>query len=627
MTEKKCSESAFPADVVSTASQCRHYAMCKIDFLETGLCPAAREHFYVSYYPQGRMDIYAALACGAIPVTQGCVEIADACTLCGICDKQCHFVTELRPMRVAEELKRYVEAAVKETEPQRIPEDSVLEKLRAIVGQQWATNDPAHLIAYSNDPSPVSVETRPRYVVLPSRTDEVAQIVRLCAEEDMEYAVRGNGSSVMGFVLSPGLVIDTARMQRIDFDEKNWCVLVGAGVSSFALQKAAAQRGYRVNTAEPSALYCANIMCSGIFSLFSSSYGTAADNVVDAEFVTPQGEVIRLSDPDAPNTCGFRREERPPPGVCTEAVVRLHQPADNESGIAVPFPTMEPAIEYARTLNRNGIGIGIGVLGTEYLSTFIAPTGDSARRLRKTFADTLGMKYVVMVLGSRYDLDAARQLAPQSFEPELMRTLMLGLPSLIDQPINDLLESMESDAPPYELLARPAMARIVESALDPSARNLASLVDTDLQEFYEALYHRPELTDMLWLNTFRIVSSRMGREGHVVAFIVYVPLDNSKQIVDIHHGFTAVAEKHAVRGDFGFITPLDSGRMAVLEWDMYLDHTNPEQIRHMQGAMMETGGMIESFSQRDGRVMWIRYLFNQGFARPVSFLYNQACGQ
>ena len=44
------------------AAQCRHYAMCKIDFLGTGLCPSGARKHYVSYYPQGRMDIYNALA-------------------------------------------------------------------------------------------------------------------------------------------------------------------------------------------------------------------------------------------------------------------------------------------------------------------------------------------------------------------------------------------------------------------------------------------------------------------------------------------------------------------------------------------------------------------------------------
>ena len=32
-----------------------------------------------------------------IPVTEKCVEIADSCDLCGKCDYQCYFVTEMTP--------------------------------------------------------------------------------------------------------------------------------------------------------------------------------------------------------------------------------------------------------------------------------------------------------------------------------------------------------------------------------------------------------------------------------------------------------------------------------------------------------------------------------------------------
>ena len=59
------------------AAQCRHYAMCKIDYLGTGICPSGLEKHFVSYYPQGRMDIYRGLADGVVPVTEALLDIAD----------------------------------------------------------------------------------------------------------------------------------------------------------------------------------------------------------------------------------------------------------------------------------------------------------------------------------------------------------------------------------------------------------------------------------------------------------------------------------------------------------------------------------------------------------------------
>ena len=95
-------------DILKTAKSCRHYAMCKIDFLDTGLCESGAEKHYVSFYPQGRMDLYAALAESRIPVTEKCIEIAESCDLCGKCDYQCYFVTEMKPSVVMNALKKHI---------------------------------------------------------------------------------------------------------------------------------------------------------------------------------------------------------------------------------------------------------------------------------------------------------------------------------------------------------------------------------------------------------------------------------------------------------------------------------------------------------------------------------------
>jgi hypothetical protein len=40
-------------ETLTTAKNCRHYAMCKIDFLGSGVCASGTEKHYVSFYPQG----------------------------------------------------------------------------------------------------------------------------------------------------------------------------------------------------------------------------------------------------------------------------------------------------------------------------------------------------------------------------------------------------------------------------------------------------------------------------------------------------------------------------------------------------------------------------------------------
>src|SRR5512133_2348255 len=131
-------------DALATAKNCRHYAMCKIDFLGSGVCASGLERHYASFYPVGRMDLYAALVENAVPVTEKCVEIAESCNLCGKCDYQCYFLNEMRPTKVMEALKAHVERFIKEggkIAPQQ--EDNILTELKKIVGENWATSDKA----------------------------------------------------------------------------------------------------------------------------------------------------------------------------------------------------------------------------------------------------------------------------------------------------------------------------------------------------------------------------------------------------------------------------------------------------------------------------------------------------
>ena len=611
------------SDAQKMASQCRHYAMCKIDFLETGICPSAENGNYVGYYPQGRMDLYKAIAANAVPVTPRLLDIADTCTLCGNCDKQCYFVTGLRPMIVMRALKKYVAEYKAAPKPlDRIPSNPVLNEFRNALGEKWATNDPAILVGYADDPCPLAAPMLPKYVVVPKTREDVQAVVRICAAHKLSYAIRGNGSSVMGFVMSPGVVIDTNRMNDIEFDEAKWSVTVGPGVAAFNLQHEAKKLGYRVNVAEPSAMVAANIMCSGIFSLFSASYGISADNFITAEFVGHDGEIFSLSDKTAPNLFCYQKEETALPGICTSVSVKLHPLLPDEEGIFVPFPDFEKAARFARELSQRRIGIGIGVLGGEYVSVFMSPTNDLAFKVKQNITEKLGIKYLVLVIGDQYAIQAIRSMGVTVIDNKLFRMLMLAFPRLADNALMDMVVDMAGNKRPYEFLGNAEMQPLIEAALSPSPQVLASAVDADLREFFTKLYERPEMTDLVWLNMFRILSSRMGRDRHALAIILYVPMNDIPLIEEIIHGFNAIGAMNGIRGDYGFMTPLDEGKRAVFEYDYYIDHTSEEDRAKVFKAISEIAGMIEVISAKVPGVKWIKYTLYQGFCRSEQLLYT-----
>jgi len=610
-------------DAQATAAQCRHYAMCKIDYLATGLCPSGPEKHFVTYYPQGRMDLYRGLAEGRIPVTEALLASADTCTMCGACDAQCHFVTGMRPTSVMGALKGYVEEFRRERgEAVRPVEDAALRKLRKIVGRDWASNDPAVLWTYADDPFPLAGPQPPRYVVLPGTTEEVAAVVRLANALNLPFAIRGNGGSVFGFVFTTGIVLDMNRMRRIEFDLENWSAAVEPGVTSFELQQEACRRGLRINAAEPAATVCGNLVCTGTFSTWSNVYGTAADNFVDMEFVGRDGRVFRLNDKRSPNHFAFAHRVEPSPGICTTAFVKLHPMTEDEEGLLVPFEALDEAVRFARELGQRRIGLAVAVLGAHYIAAFLSPDETLARKLKAALPEALGVNYMVFMIGDKYARDAVRKMSPSVIDAGLLRLLMLGLPRLLEPRWLDLAREYEGRGRPYELLCRPEMRPLIEAALQPSPETIAAAVPEGLRRLYRDLYARPEVTDMVWLNMNRIVSARMSRHKHMFAFLVYVPPDKPAVVREILDGFAQVANAHGIEHDFGFLTPMDSGKRAILEYDYYIDHTAPAEREKIARAMPELDPWLDRLAARVPGVLSLKYVFSQGCSRKENFLYR-----
>jgi hypothetical protein len=113
----------------------------------------------------------------------------------------------------------------------------------------------------------------------------------------------------------------------------------------------------------------------------------------------------------------------------------------------------------------------------------------------------------------------------------------------------------------------------------------------------------------------------MGRRKHVVALIVYVRLDRIDLIEDINIQLARIADSHGITHDYGFLTPLDMGKRAVMEYDYYMDHTDPAQVERMQRAFVAADEMLEGCRRNNKGVRWILKVFGQGLARKENLLY------
>ncbi|MHA1300162.1 MAG: FAD-binding oxidoreductase [Candidatus Helarchaeota archaeon] len=139
---------------------------------------------------------------------------------------------------------------------------------------------------------------RPEAVVLPSTTEEVQKIVKLCKKYGLKFKASSTGLGPWNCVSQEGVIfVDLRRMNKIiKIDTKNMYAVVESYVSGGQLQAEAMKVG--LNCHMPgcgpmgSPLASATSMCGPGFT--SASTGFSDRNVLGVEWVLPTGEILRL---------------------------------------------------------------------------------------------------------------------------------------------------------------------------------------------------------------------------------------------------------------------------------------------------------------------------------------------
>jgi glycolate oxidase len=100
--------------------------------------------------------------------------------------------------------------------------DRLAQTFREIVGDDGVISSPDELRVYECDALTTHHRAMPDLVVLPGGTDQVAAVVRRCANEDVPIVPRGAGTGLSAGDPQGGVLIVLTRMDRIlDIDVAN----------------------------------------------------------------------------------------------------------------------------------------------------------------------------------------------------------------------------------------------------------------------------------------------------------------------------------------------------------------------------------------------------------------------
>jgi glycolate oxidase len=225
---------------------------------------------------------------------------------------------------------------------------ALAERFAQILSTDCVITDPVRLRTYECDGLTYHKAT-PGLVVLPDNAEQIAAIVRACADAGVPYVARGSGTGLSGGALprTDGVLIVTSKMRRIvEIDVDNQRAVVEPGVINLDVSKAARPSGYYY-APDPSSQQICSIggnVAENSGGAHCLKYGFTVNHVLGLEIVTPDGEIVQIDagDPGYDLLGAFIGSEGTL-GIATKVTVRLTRLPETVQTLLAAFESIEAA--------------------------------------------------------------------------------------------------------------------------------------------------------------------------------------------------------------------------------------------------------------------------------------------
>jgi glycolate oxidase len=229
--------------------------------------------------------------------------------------------------------------------------DRIVARLQSVLPPSAVIHDEAETRAYECD-ALTAYRCPPLCAVLPSSTEEVAAVLRICHEEGVPVVPRGSGTSLAGGALptADSVILGVARMNEVlEVDYDNRLIRVQTGRTNLSVTGAVEEDGFFYAPDPSSQLACAiagNIaMNSG--GAHCLKYGVTTNNLMGVRMVLMDGTILDIGgghmDAGGLDLLGVICGSEGQLGVVTEATLRILPKPEGARPVLMGFNSSEVA--------------------------------------------------------------------------------------------------------------------------------------------------------------------------------------------------------------------------------------------------------------------------------------------
>lgn len=194
------------------------------------------------------------------------------------------------------------------------------------------------------------IDRRPSLIARCAGVADVSRAVRLARNQNLLLAVRGGGHNVAGAgTCDGGLVIDLSPMKAVLVESKRSIVRVEPGATWKDFDEETQKYGLATTGGLVSSTGVAGFTLGGGIGWLVRKHGLACDNLLSAEVVTADGQLVRASADENPELLWGLRGGGGNFGVVTAFEFALHPVSTVVGGIvAHPLPRAREVLQFYR---------------------------------------------------------------------------------------------------------------------------------------------------------------------------------------------------------------------------------------------------------------------------------------